>query len=290
MGINYRVCPTPGLPTGGATLGRVPWARLVVTPKRQGRPRCTALWSGPPAHARWLTLACEVASGGRTLLVLMVFLMVIVMKSKPTEKPLGLALSDSVKDSAQLIWQAGLGAFHNAQLEGSKAFEALVKEGVRFQRKTQLAAQEKMAEANHTVTDMAQGMSAQASGQWDKLGAIFEDRVAKALHRLGVPARHDLDALAARVDALSLRVQAPPAPTRPAPVVAKKLAPRRSQTTARPSTQAAAKPAPKPAPKPASKPASKPATKPAAQVAPPAAAKRTAPRQRARAAAPAKAS
>jgi hypothetical protein len=30
----------------------------------------------------------------------------------------------SVKDSAQQIWQAGLGAFAKAQAEGSKAFEA----------------------------------------------------------------------------------------------------------------------------------------------------------------------
>ena len=39
-------------------------------------------------------------------------------------------LSGSVKDSAQQIWQAGLGAFTRAQAEGSKAFESLVKEGV----------------------------------------------------------------------------------------------------------------------------------------------------------------
>ena len=51
------------------------------------------------------------------------------------------ALTGSVKDSAQQIWQAGLGAFTRAQAEGSKAFEALVKEGVTIQRKTQAAAE-----------------------------------------------------------------------------------------------------------------------------------------------------
>lgn len=45
----------------------------------------------------------------------------------------------SVKDSAQQIWQAGLGAFTRAQAEGSKAFESLVKEGVSIQRKTAAA-------------------------------------------------------------------------------------------------------------------------------------------------------
>ena len=52
-----------------------------------------------------------------------------------------------MRDSAQQIWQAGLGAFHRAQAEGSKAFEALVNEGVAMQRKTQSAAQAKLAEA-----------------------------------------------------------------------------------------------------------------------------------------------
>lgn len=51
-------------------------------------------------------------------------------------------LSESVKDSAQQIWQAGLGAFNRAQAEGSKAYESLVKEGVSIQRKTQNAADE----------------------------------------------------------------------------------------------------------------------------------------------------
>ena len=38
-------------------------------------------------------------------------------------------LSSAVKDSAQQIWLAGLGAFAKAQEEGSKVFDALVKEG-----------------------------------------------------------------------------------------------------------------------------------------------------------------
>ena len=52
-------------------------------------------------------------------------------------------LSDAVKESAQQIWLAGLGAFSKAQAEGGKVFEALVKEGVNMQRKTQTVAEEK---------------------------------------------------------------------------------------------------------------------------------------------------
>ena len=53
----------------------------------------------------------------------------------------GAHLTGSVKDSAQQIWQAGLGAFAKAQAEGTRAFEALVKEGNLLQRKTQTAAE-----------------------------------------------------------------------------------------------------------------------------------------------------
>lgn len=115
-------------------------------------------------------------------------------------------LSGSVKDSAQQIWQAGLGAFTKAQVEGTKAFEALVKEGVSFQRKTQSAAEEKINEATQKMTSMATDISSKASGQWDKLENIFEDRVAKALNKLGVPSAKDIDALIARIDALNASV------------------------------------------------------------------------------------
>ena len=116
-------------------------------------------------------------------------------------------LSDSVKDSAQQIWQAGLGAFSRAQAEGSKAFEALVKEGMNLQKKTQSVAEEKISEATHKMSDMANGISSKASGQWDKLESIFEERVAKALNKLGVPSSKDISALMERIEELNQSVQ-----------------------------------------------------------------------------------
>ena len=68
--------------------------------------------------------------------------MVKKLQKKQAPKAAGIHLSSSVKDSAQQIWQAGLGAFTRAQAEGSKAFEALVKEGLTIQRKTQAAKEE----------------------------------------------------------------------------------------------------------------------------------------------------
>ena len=117
-------------------------------------------------------------------------------------------LADAIKDSAQQIWLAGLGAFSKAQAEGGKAFDTLVKEGMSIQRKTQAVAEERIADASDRVTGMATDISSKAAGQWDKLENIFEDRVAKALNKLGVPSARDVEALLERIDGLSRQVQA----------------------------------------------------------------------------------
>jgi poly(hydroxyalkanoate) granule-associated protein len=116
--------------------------------------------------------------------------------------------SDTVKDSAQQIWLAGLGAFAKAQEEGGKVFDTLVKEGVSIQKKTQAAAEEKLAEASSRMSTVTADISAKASGQWDKLEGIFEERVAKALNKMGMPSAKDVQALMDRVDALSQQIQA----------------------------------------------------------------------------------
>ena len=116
-------------------------------------------------------------------------------------------LSDTVKASAQQIWLAGLGAFSKAQQEGGKVFETLVSEGVTLQRKTQAAAEEKLTEATARMAGVASGLSSKAAGPWDKLETIFEDRVSRALKKLGVPTSSDLDALLARVERLERRVK-----------------------------------------------------------------------------------
>jgi poly(hydroxyalkanoate) granule-associated protein len=105
-------------------------------------------------------------------------------------------LAATVKDSAQQIWLAGLGAFAKAQQEGSKVFEALVKEGEALQSKTRKVAEDKVVE-----------ISGKASGTWDKLEQVFEDRVARALHSLGVPTRQDVQTLTKRVAELTDAVQ-----------------------------------------------------------------------------------
>jgi len=132
--------------------------------------------------------------------------MVKKMQKTTPEKKTGAQLSGTVKESASQIWLAGLGAFAKAQEEGGKVFEALVKEGLSIQRKTQAAAEEKISEATSKMANMATDISSKASGQWDKLENIFEERVSKALNKLGVPSAKDIDVLIARIDELNRNV------------------------------------------------------------------------------------
>ena len=170
-----------------------------------------------------------------------------LQKLNADKKKSNAQLSSTVKESAQQIWLAGLGAFSKAQEEGGKVFEALVKEGLTIQRKTQAVAEEKISEATSRVTTMANDIGSKAQGQWDKLENIFEDRVAKALAKLGVPSARDLEALSARVDALAKGSKAAPAkaatkPAAKAPAkkaAAKKTAP--ANAAAKPAAKAPAK-------------------------------------------------
>ena len=101
-------------------------------------------------------------------------------------------LTAKVRESANQIWLAGLGAFAKAQQEGAKMFETLVAEGEQFQERTKTVADERIAE-----------MRTKATGTWDKLEQVFEERVARALHSLSVPSRKDVDVLSRRVAELT---------------------------------------------------------------------------------------
>ena len=192
--------------------------------------------------------------------------MVKKLQKLSAEKKSSHSFAESVKESAQQIWLAGLGAFSKAQEERGKVFDTLVKEGLTIQRKTQAAAEEKISEATSKMADMASGFTAKASGlttmangQWDKLENIFEDRVAKALNKLGVPTSKEVAALVARIDELNKTVQklgkgktvaaSPSTAPKKAAVKAPAKAAAKTQAVAKPVAQAVAKPAAKPAAK-----------------------------------------
>ncbi len=112
-------------------------------------------------------------------------------------------LGKSVIDSAQQIWLAGLGAFAKAQQEGSKLFEALVKEGTSLEAKTRKFTQSKVDEARGNVESTLGQVRERSQETWDKLEKVFEDRVSRSLKRLGIPGQADIKRLEARIDELA---------------------------------------------------------------------------------------
>jgi poly(hydroxyalkanoate) granule-associated protein len=111
--------------------------------------------------------------------------------------------SSSVLESSRQIWLAGLGAFSRAQAEGMKVFESLVQQGEALESRTKKAAFDTAAAATGAAKARAKEVQAMAGGTWDKLEQVFEDRVARALAKLGVHTQSDVERLAERVDALS---------------------------------------------------------------------------------------
>ena len=122
----------------------------------------------------------------------------------PTPAPAPAPEADQARQntSPANVWLAGMGALASAQAEGNRAFEALVKQGMAMQNETQELAKQRMAEAAQLVEAMAQQAGAGGVAPWNRLGGIFEDRVAQAMARMGMPTAQELAALTARVEAL----------------------------------------------------------------------------------------
>ncbi|MCE5233357.1 MAG: phasin family protein [Mizugakiibacter sp.] len=116
-------------------------------------------------------------------------------------------LGKGIMESAQQIWLAGLGAFSKAQAEGSKLFEALVKEGAQLEHKTRKFTDARVSEARGAVESTVGEARKRAADTWDRLEKVFEARVSRALGQLGVPGRRDLETLTARVEELAREVR-----------------------------------------------------------------------------------
>ena len=128
----------------------------------------------------------------------------------------------------QDIWLAGLGAFSLAQDEGgkilkegakaiegtgrrvvgegAKLFDRLIREGTKVQSVGRKMAEEAVGEVREDVSGRVTKVRQGAQANWDRLEKVFEERVAKALARLGVPTSDEIEALSAHVAKLSEQV------------------------------------------------------------------------------------
>ena len=162
-------------------------------------------------------------------------------------------LGKSISESAQQIWLAGMGAFKRTQAEGSKLFESLVRDGLSLEqsvRKLTGTRADAMRGAVETGVDQARE---RASDTWDRLEKVFEERVQRALVKLGVPGRDDLNALSNRVERLTNEVRKLAEPAAAAATPRKTAARKPAARKAPAKPKAAAAPARKPAKKPAAR-------------------------------------
>ena len=118
---------------------------------------------------------------------------------------------DNLLYSAQQIWQAGLGALSRAQAGAPKVFEDLMKEGSKLQGGALDAAQKVVMQAfqgaQKTVNQRVDTVKAQAGETWDHLEKIFQTRVQRAMHQLGMPTADEITALTRKVAELSASVE-----------------------------------------------------------------------------------
>lgn len=114
-------------------------------------------------------------------------------------------LSD-VKSYARKIWLAGLGAYTKVGQEGSEYFQELVAAGQTVEKKGKKSVSEKLLAANTEIDDAATQVSSfkgRVEVQLDKVEKAFDNRVASALNRIGIPSKHDVEALSAKLDELT---------------------------------------------------------------------------------------
>ncbi len=117
-------------------------------------------------------------------------------------------ISKAVLESSHQIWLAGLGAFAKAQQGGKQVFDMLVTQGEILESKTRSAASHTADAAREAAKSKAKEMQTMAGGTWDKLEQVFENRVSRALARLGVYTSSDVEKLSERVNELSEAVNA----------------------------------------------------------------------------------
>ncbi|WP_168204862.1 phasin family protein [Noviherbaspirillum sp. UKPF54] len=112
---------------------------------------------------------------------------------------------DAVRNSAQQIWQAGLGAFSIARDEGSGLLARLMKEGASLQTRTQRLAGQTISGA---IARMSETLGRQTAVPLGKMEEVFEERFTRTLRNLGVPTQDDLKALTEEIDGLCQSVTA----------------------------------------------------------------------------------
>ncbi|WP_250658202.1 phasin family protein [Alkalimarinus coralli] len=112
-------------------------------------------------------------------------------------------LSNKIKDSARQIWLAGLGAYNKAEEDAGKIFDKLVKEGEEIENMTRGVVEKRIK----VVEDTVEGVKEKANGTIGKLESVFDQRVSKALQKMGIPTRAEIKELEAQIADLKKQLE-----------------------------------------------------------------------------------
>lgn len=111
-----------------------------------------------------------------------------------------------VRGYARKIWLAGLGAYARVGQEGADYLKELVKAGEGIEKRGKKCIDHELDAANSqidSVKDEISGVKGKVEVQLDKIEKAFDTRVASALNRIGIPSKHDVETLSAKLDELT---------------------------------------------------------------------------------------
>ncbi len=114
-----------------------------------------------------------------------------------TKKP-----QKELKESAQKIWLAGLGALAVAEEEGVRMFDSLVERGRDWEGRGKERMDQARSRVEHAVDDVEERI---------------DERVSKVMHRLGVPSRDEIQRLTRKVEELNAKIERLHTPQPPPP-------------------------------------------------------------------------
>lgn len=126
---------------------------------------------------------------------------VILKKKDDVQGSLG-----EVRGYARKIWLAGLGAYTRVGQESADYVKDLIKAGEAVEKRGKKRIDRELDAANGEIDSARQelrSVKGKVEVQLDKIEKAFDARVASALNRIGIPSKHDVETLSAKLDELT---------------------------------------------------------------------------------------
>ena len=108
-----------------------------------------------------------------------------------------------VRHYARKIWLAGLGAYARVGQEGADYVKELIKTGEIVEKQGKKRIDHELDAANESVKSNVSTVKGKVEVQLDKIEKAFDSRVASALNRIGIPSKHDVETVSAKLDELT---------------------------------------------------------------------------------------